>query len=91
MVAYPLLIEINNVFWHKRPFDRDYHFSFTGRTSKFISVKKFIFSNFGISVALIFSVLPAEASLNSPINLENPRVVPIFGQQNSSQIADRAG
>ncbi len=54
-------------------------------------MKKFIFSNFGISVALLFSVLPAEASLNSPINLENPRVVPIFGQQNFSQIADRAG
>ena len=37
--------------------------------------------------------IPAQAALKAPINLENPRVVPIygFGQVNSSQVPDRAG
>jgi len=35
-----------------------------------------------LTLSLLFSQIltPANASLNSPINLENPRVVPIFGQ-----------
>lgn len=35
-----------------------------------------------IAVSILFTQIlyPANASLNSPINLENPRVVPIFGQ-----------
>jgi hypothetical protein len=35
-----------------------------------------------IAVSILFSQIPtpASASLNAPINLENPRVVPIFGQ-----------
>ncbi|MFM7542503.1 MAG: hypothetical protein ACKO2I_03500, partial [Actinomycetales bacterium] len=38
-----------------------------------------------------FQILtPANASLNSPINLENPRVVPIFGQP-EGVTSDNAG
>jgi hypothetical protein len=33
----------------------------------------------------------AQAGLNAPINLDNPRVVPIFGQYNASQISTVAG
>jgi hypothetical protein len=34
---------------------------------------------------------PANAGLGAAINLENPRVVPLYGQQSSSQINDYAG
>lgn len=46
-----------------------------------------------VSACLILIGLPAQAALKAPINLENPRVVPIygFGQPNSSQVPDRAG
>jgi hypothetical protein len=42
-------------------------------------MKKFLIS---IAVSTLFSQIltPANAGLNAPINLENPRVVPIFGQ-----------
>jgi hypothetical protein len=59
--------------------------------SKLMLMNKFLIAALGISTFLILSVTTAEASLNSPINLENPRVVPIYGQQNSSQTVDRAG
>ena len=42
--------------------------------------------------ALIFSSTPvAEAGLNAPVNLENPRAVPIFGQQSPSEVSLTAG
>ena len=42
--------------------------------------------------ALIFSSTPvAQAGLNAPINLDNPRAVPIFGQQEPSQVSLMAG
>ena len=42
--------------------------------------------------ALIFSSTPiAQAGLNAPINLDNPRAVPIFGQQEPSQVNLMAG
>ena len=41
---------------------------------------------------LIFSSTPvAQAGLNAPINLDNPRAVPIFGQQGPSQVNLMAG
>ena len=37
--------------------------------------------------ALIFSSTPlSQAALNAPVNLDNPRVVPIFGQDDSSEV-----
>jgi hypothetical protein len=46
-----------------------------------------------ISLFLVAGILsnPAHASLNAPINLNNPRVVPIYWQDNASQIANQAG
>jgi hypothetical protein len=46
-----------------------------------------------ITLNLILLGLPslAQAGLNAPINLDNPRVVPIFGQYNASQISNVAG
>jgi hypothetical protein len=46
-----------------------------------------------ITLNLILLGLPslAQAGLNAPINLDNPRVVPIFGQYNASQISTVAG
>ena len=42
--------------------------------------------------ALIFSSTPvAEAGLNAPVNLDNPRAVPIFGQQSPSEVSLTAG
>ncbi len=42
--------------------------------------------------ALIFSSTPvAQAGLNAPISLDNPRAVPIFGQQEPSQVNLMAG
>jgi hypothetical protein len=43
-----------------------------------------------LSVFISGTVNPANASLNSPINLENPRVVPIFGQP-EGVTSDNAG
>ncbi len=45
-----------------------------------------------IALSILFSQIltPANASLNSPINLENPRVVPIFGQP-EGVTSDNAG
>ena len=45
-----------------------------------------------ITLSILFSQIltPANASLNSPINLENPRVVPIFGQP-EGVTSDNAG
>jgi hypothetical protein len=37
--------------------------------------------------ALIFSSTPvSQAGLNAPVNLDNPRVVPIFGQDGPSEV-----
>ena len=46
-----------------------------------------------ITLNLMLLGLPslAQAGLNAPINLDNPRVVPIFGQYNASQISNVAG
>jgi hypothetical protein len=42
--------------------------------------------------ALIFSSAHvAEAGLNAPVNLDNPRAVPIFGQQAPSEVSLTAG
>ena len=42
--------------------------------------------------ALIFSSTPvSQAGLNAPVNLDNPRAVPIFGQQEPSQVNLMAG
>jgi hypothetical protein len=42
--------------------------------------------------ALIFSSTPAsQAGLNAPVNLDNPRAVPIFGQESPSQVNLMAG
>lgn len=35
-----------------------------------------------VSTVLLFSALPANAALDAPINLDNPRVVPIFANNN---------
>ena len=45
-----------------------------------------------VALSIMFSQIltSADASLNSPINLENPRVVPIFGQQ-EGVTSDNAG
>jgi hypothetical protein len=55
-------------------------------------MRKTKLASVGVSVCLILLGIPAQASLKAPINLENPRVVPIygFGQANSSQVPDRA-
>lgn len=55
-------------------------------------MRKTKLASIGVSVCLILLGIPAQASLKAPINLENPRVVPIygFGQANSSQVPDRA-
>jgi hypothetical protein len=54
-------------------------------------MRKSILVSLGVSTCLVLFGLPANASLNAPINLENPRVVPIFGQTNPSYVADSAG
>jgi hypothetical protein len=42
--------------------------------------------------ALIFSSTPiSQAGLNAPVNLDNPRAVPIFGQESPSQVNLMAG
>jgi hypothetical protein len=42
--------------------------------------------------ALIFSSTPvAQAGLNAPVDLNNPRAVPIFGQEGASQVSLMAG
>jgi hypothetical protein len=42
--------------------------------------------------ALIFSSAPiAQAGLNAPVNLDNPRAVPIFGQQGPAEVNLMAG
>ena len=42
--------------------------------------------------ALIFSSTPvSQAGLNAPVNLDNPRVVPIFGQDGASEVRLMAG
>ena len=42
--------------------------------------------------ALIFSSTPvSQAGLNAPVNLDNPRAVPIFGQQGPSEVNLMAG
>jgi hypothetical protein len=42
--------------------------------------------------ALIFSSTPvAQAGLNAPVNLDNPRAVPIFGQQGPTEVNLMAG
>jgi hypothetical protein len=42
--------------------------------------------------ALIFSSTPvSQAALNAPVNLDNPRVVPIFGQDGASEVRLMAG
>ena len=42
--------------------------------------------------ALIFSATPvSQAGLNAPVNLDNPRAVPIFGQQGPSEVNLMAG
>ena len=41
---------------------------------------------------LIFSSTPvSQAGLNAPVNLDNPRAVPIFGQQGPSEVNLMAG
>lgn len=56
-------------------------------------MRKPILVSLVVSACLIMMGIPAQAALKAPINLENPRVVPIygFGQVNSSQVPDRAG
>ena len=45
-----------------------------------------------VTSALIFSSMPvAQAGLNAPVNLDNPRAVPIFGQQGPSEVNLMAG
>ena len=46
-----------------------------------------------ITSFLVVGILtnPVYASLKAPVNLENPRVVPIYGQYNASEIANQAG
>ena len=44
----------------------------------------------GLCICLILIGSPAHASFNGPINLDNPRVVPMYGQANSSQMANNA-
>ena len=42
--------------------------------------------------ALILSSTPvSQAGLNAPVNLDNPRAVPIFGQESASQVSLMAG
>ena len=42
--------------------------------------------------ALIFSSAPvSQAALNAQVNLDNPRVVPIFGQDGPSEVRLMAG
>lgn len=54
-------------------------------------MRRAVWALLGISSCLILLGLPAKASFNSPINLDNPRVVPIFGQGDSTQVSDVAG
>ena len=54
-------------------------------------MRKLLLKSIGLSTCLVLIGMPAKASLNAPVNLDNPRVVPIFGQDNSSQITDTAG
>jgi hypothetical protein len=43
-------------------------------------------------IALIFSSIPvAQAALNAEVNLDNPRVVPLFGQESASQVSTTVG
>ena len=42
-------------------------------------------------VLLIQLNSPANAGLGATINLDNPRVVPLYGQQSASQLSDNAG
>ncbi len=47
---------------------------------------------FLVMSALIFSSTPvSQAGLNAPVNLDNPRAVPIFGQQGPSEVNLMAG
>ena len=56
-------------------------------------MRKSILTSVVVSACLILVGIPAHASFKAPINLENPRVVPIFGygQPNTSQVQVRAG
>jgi hypothetical protein len=49
-------------------------------------MRKLALASLGLSACLTLVALPATASFDSPVNLENPRVVPIF-----VSMADRAG
>jgi hypothetical protein len=49
-------------------------------------MRKLALASLGLSACLTLVALPATASFDSPVNLENPRVVPIFGS-----MADQAG
>ena len=44
-----------------------------------------------VSMLLIQSISPANASLGAQVNLDNPRVVPIFGQDGASEVRLMAG
>ena len=50
------------------------------------------FSSASLALVLLIQLnSPANAGLGATINLENPRVVPLYGQQSASQINDNAG
>lgn len=50
------------------------------------------FSSASLALVLLIQLnSPANAGLGATINLDNPRVVPLYGQQSASQINDNAG
>ena len=50
------------------------------------------FSSASLALVLLIQLnSPANAGLGATINLDNPRVVPLYGQQSASQLSDTAG
>ena len=54
-------------------------------------MRKVALSLLAISALIFSSTLVAQAGLNAPVNLDNPRAVPIFGQQGPSEVNLMAG
>jgi hypothetical protein len=56
-----------------------------------MKLKRFVVVSFTLAISLIWMPSISKAGLNSPVNLENPRVVPIFGQFSAAQVSPGAG
>ncbi len=55
-----------------------------------MKLSRFVIVSLTLAISMIWMPSISQAGLNSPVNLENPRVVPIFGQFSATQVSPGA-